>query len=115
MSELHQIGYAKTALWQLGLFGCVSFLAYIARDRMLALLGGFGLCLGFVVPQRPAYNDYSSVEGAFTGALNDLTGHLVFWALVGGGVGIGIASLLARRRKSNRNVANTTSSAAAVR
>ena len=97
MSELHEIAYSKAALWQLGVFGCVAFLACSARDRRVALFGGVGLFLGFVVPQRRVYADYRSVEGAFIGAFNGIADHLVLWAFVGASVGSCIGLLLASR------------------
>ncbi|GEM_PF-1859848 len=106
MSELHDIAFAKAGLWQLALLGCVACIAYAARDRRVALFGGFGLFLGFVIPRRRVYANFSSVEGAFIGALNDIADHLVFWAFVGAAVGSCVGLWLALRQKSRAIASN---------
>jgi len=93
MLSLREIAYATAGSWQLGVLIVVAVIAFLAGSRLVFVLGLVGLLLGFVIPRPNVRADYSSVEGAYLGALNAIVDHTVLWSLVGafGGVLIGIA------------------------
>ncbi len=61
----------------------VAVFAYVSRSRATFLLGSVGSLLGLVIPQPRVYAQYASIEGEAMGYLRDVTGHVLFWGVIG--------------------------------
>jgi len=102
---VNEVIYAKAGLFQLGLLAVVALIAFGLRSRLTFLLGGLGTQLGLAIPRPRIYANYSSVEGAVMGVINDSVEHLEFWAFVGASLGVILARAL-RLRMMTRNRAD---------
>jgi hypothetical protein len=109
MSDIHEIAYSKAAIWQLGLLAGVAAVAYVARNKQVFQLGGFGILCAYVVPRRTVYTNYQTVEAAFIGAIDGLVEHLVFWAFIGAVAGVCTGMILSWRKRRKNSAATDAS------
>jgi hypothetical protein len=105
MLSLHEIAYAKAAVWQLSTVGLVAVWAFVCRSRLVLAFGSLGVLLGFVVPKPRVYADYRSVEAAYLGAIDAIVEHTVFWTLFGAVLGTLTGLYLTRLRRKRRAAA----------
>jgi hypothetical protein len=101
LSLVNEVIYAKAGLFQLGILAVVALISFGLRSRLTLLLGGLGTQLGLLIPKPLVYADYSSVEGAVMGVINDSVKHLTFWAPIGATLGVLLALGLRSWRASD--------------
>lgn len=102
MLEVHEITAAKAAVWQLILVGVAAILAYGSRNRLVALLGGFGAFIGYWIPQqRPdIYASYTR-DGAYLAVMNRTVSHLAEWGVLGAVLGIATGLIVGGWRRGD--------------
>ena len=105
---MEEIINARIFCWLAPVAICVAIVAYFVRNRLVFVLGIFGLLLGFLVPEPVVYADYSSGEAAYLAAVYGRVSHVVAWSASGaiGGTLCGCLLVLRTRRKATADLSD---------
>lgn len=106
-SSMDEIIRAMIFRWLAPVAVGVALAAFFVRSRLVFALGMLGLLLGFVVPERVVYAEYSSGEGAYLAAVYDRVTHIVVLSVTGAVGGTLCGTFVVRAHRRRRKACDT--------